>query len=106
MIKVALYMHFFKDKKERKDKTVQGGDDDRELLSVSLTQSEQLYVCTIYQSISSFFRFFLFVLFVQRLFLPSFMCAVSCTLSHTYIHHELSTQLSLLYCICTKEQIR
>jgi hypothetical protein len=60
MIKLALYMHFFKDKKERKDKTIQGGDDDRELLSVSLTQSEQLYVCTSYQSFSSPFSFFFF----------------------------------------------
>jgi hypothetical protein len=41
---------------------------------------------------------FFFVLFVQRLFLSSFVCAVSCALSHTCIHYELSTQL-LSHCI-------
>jgi hypothetical protein len=33
MNKITLHMHF----QRRKDETVQGGDDDRELLSVSLT---------------------------------------------------------------------
>ena len=90
MNRVASDVHFARQKEGRKDKIVQGGDDDRELLSVSLTQSEQLYVCASYQSfsspLSSFFLSLRF-LFVQRLFLSSFVCAVSCTLSHTYIHH-------------------
>lgn len=72
MNRLPLTMHFARQKKKkddveegRKDKIVQGGDDDRELLSVSLTQSEQLYVYASYQSFSSplslfFFRFCLF----------------------------------------------
>jgi hypothetical protein len=99
MDELTLYMHF-KRKKDEEKMRLQGGDDDRELLSVSLTQSGQLYVCTSYLSFSSFFRFFSFCPVCSKILLAVIcVCAVSCAMSHTHIHihHELSTQLS--HCI-------
>jgi hypothetical protein len=66
------------------DETLQGGDNDRELLNVRLTY-------TLYISYLIFFLFFSScVLFVQRL-----LFAVSCTLSHYIFYmNYLSNVLS------------
>ena len=96
MNRVASDVHFARQKEGRKDKIVQGGDDDRELLSVSLTQSEQLYVCASYQSFSSPLSSFFFSLFGFCLFKDCscrHLCVPYLVLCRTHTSTiELSTQ--------------
>lgn len=75
----------FKDKEGRKDKIVQGGDDDRELLSVSLTQSEQLYVYTSYQSFSSPFSFFSLFVCSKIVLVVICVCRVLYIVAHIHL---------------------
>lgn len=85
-----------------KDETIQEGDDDRELLSRSLTQSEQLYVCTNYLSFSlsssSSSSFSLFRRFVCSKIVLAVICACVCRvldfISYTQLPMNSRAQLS------------
>jgi len=83
MNEFTLHMHFQR-KRGRKDETVQGGDDDRELLSIRLTQSEQLYVYTSYLSFSSLLRFFFRLVCSKIVLAVICVCRVLCFIAHIH----------------------